>query len=520
MINAVGRDIPEEVLKATGKDIFRGSFAKDGYEYTKAAPTVRAATDPTKPKLPDSVHDVLVKCGIKDGMTLSFHHHFREGDYVVNMVMEEVHKMGIKDITICASSLGKAHNPIVPMIEDGTITGIQSSGVRGKIGEAISAGKLKNLAIMRSHGGRVRAIEAGEVHIDIAFIGAPTCDEYGNMKANGGKSDCGVLSYAMVDAQYADKVVAVTDCLVPSPNLPASISQVDVDYVVVVDEIGNPAKIATGAAKPTTDVRKIMMADYCTQFVINTPYFKDGFTYQTGVGGASIASTISLGKIMKERGIKMKFGVGGIAGPMCKLLEEGLIETLVDTQDFDTTAIESIKKNPNHFEISASEYANPFNKGAYVNQLDFVILAALEVDVNFNCNVVVGSDGIITGAQGGHPDTAAGAKCTIVIAPLLQGRIPAVCTNVTTVTTPGDTVDVIITDYGIAINPRRQDLIEATKDAKLPFKTIEELRDIAYSIVGEPDPVQFDDQVVGIIEARDGSVIDVVRKVKDYEFQS
>ena len=520
MINAVGRDIPEEVLKATGKDIFRGSFAKDGYEYTKAAPTVRAAIDPTKSKLVDSIHDALVKCGIKDGMTLSFHHHFREGDYVVNMVMEEVHKMGIKDITICASSLGKAHNPIVPMIEDGTITGIQSSGVRGKIGEAISAGKLKNLAIMRSHGGRVRAIEAGEVHIDIAFIGAPTCDEYGNMKANGGKSDCGVLSYAMVDAQYADKVVAVTDCLVPSPNLPASISQVDVDYVVVVVEIGNPAKIATGAAKPTTDVRKIMMADYCTQFVINTPYFKDGFTYQTGVGGASIASTISLGKIMKERGIKMKFGVGGIAGPMCKLLEEGLIETLVDTQDFDTTAIESIKKNPNHFEISASEYANPFNKGAYVNQLDFVILAALEVDVNFNCNVVVGSDGIITGAQGGHPDTAAGAKCTIVIAPLLQGRIPAVCTNVTTVTTPGDTVDVIITDYGIAINPRRQDLIEATKDAKLPFKTIEELRDIAYSIVGEPDPVQFDDQVVGIIEARDGSVIDVVRKVKDYEFQS
>ena len=124
-----------------------------------------------------------------------------------------------------------------------------------------------------------------------------------------------------------------------------------------------------------------------------------------------------------------------------------------------------------------------------------------------------------TGAQGGHPDTAAGAKCTIVIAPLLQGRIPAICTNVTTVTTPGDTVDVVITDYGIAINPKRQDLIEATKDAKLPIKTIEELRDIAYSIVGEPDPVQFDDQVVGIIEARDGSVIDVVRKVKDYEFK-
>lgn len=367
MINAVGRDIPEEILKTTKKEVFQGAYAKDGFEYKKDAPTVRTCMNPNRSKLADSLADVLKKCEIKDGMVLSFHHHFREGDYVVNLVMEEVHKLGIKDITICATSLGKAHDAILPMIEDGTVTGIQSSGVRGKIGEAISEGKLKSLAVMRSHGGRVRAIESGEVHIDIAFIGAPTCDEYGNMQANGGKSDCGVLSYAVVDAQYADKVVAVTDCLVPAPNLPASISQVNVDYVVIVDAIGNPAKIATGAAKPTTDVRKILMADYCTEFVINTPYFKDGFTYQTGVGGASIASTIALGKIMKERGIKMRFGVGGIAGPMCHLLEEGLIEKLVDTQDFDTAAIESIKNNPNHFAITASEYANPFNKGAYVN---------------------------------------------------------------------------------------------------------------------------------------------------------
>lgn len=181
-------------------------------------------------------------------------------------------------------------------------------------------------------------------------------------------------------------------------------------------------------------------------------------------------------------------------------------------------AIENIKTNPNHIEITASEYADPFNKGAYVNKLDFVILASLEVDTHFNCNVVVGSDGVITGAQGGHPDTAAGAKCTIVIAPLLQGRIPAICTNVTTVTTPGETVDVVVTDYGIAINPRRQDLIDCMKDVDLPFYTIEELRDMAYKMVGEPDPVQFGDRVVGIIEGRDGTIMDVVRQVKDFEF--
>ena len=134
--------------------------------YTKKdGPYTKCVVNNTQSKLVANIHDVLIKCGIKDGMTLGFHHHFRDGDYIVNMVMEEVHKMGIKDITICASSLGKAHDPIVPYIEDGTITNIQSSGVRGKIGEAISAGKLKGLAIMRSHGGRVRAIESGETRL-------------------------------------------------------------------------------------------------------------------------------------------------------------------------------------------------------------------------------------------------------------------------------------------------------------------------------------------------------------------
>ena len=289
------------------------------------------------------------------------------------------------------------------------------------------------------------------------------------------------------------------------------------DYVDVVDAIGDPEKIATGAAKPTTDMRKLMMADYCTRFVVNTPYFKDGFSYQTGVGGASIASTISLAKVMKERNIRMRFGVGGLTKPMCDLLINGQADCLLDTQDFDLDAVENLK-DLKHFRISAGAYADPFNKGAVVNKLDFVILAALEVDVNFNCNVVVGSDGVITGAQGGHPDTAAGAKCTIVITPLLQGRIPAVCTQVTTVTTPGESIDVVITDYGIAINPLRQDLIECMKDVDLPFKTIGELRDIAYSIVGEPEKVRFTDKVVGIIESRDGTIMDVVRHVKKFEF--
>lgn len=518
MKNAVGREIPEKILEITGKEVFQGNYYKDGTEFQKRGPITKVVMNHDTSKMVNSIHEALVKCGAHDGMTLGFHHHFRNGDLIVNMVMHEVHKMGIKDVTICASSLGQAHDEIVPYIEDGTITNIQSSGVRGKIGEAISQGKLKGLAIMRSHGGRVRAIQTGETTIDISFIGAPTCDDYGNCRGTGGKSDCGVLSYSFVDGNHANKVVAVTDCLVPFPNYPADIAMTKVDYVCVVDAIGIPEKIATGAAKPTTDQRKLMMAEYCTQVVANTPYFKDGFAYQTGVGGASIASAISLGKIMKERGIKMGFAVGGMSKPMVDLLNEGLVGCLLDTQDFDMDAVKSVV-HPNHHKISAGAYANPFNKGAYVNKLDYVILAALEVDVNFNVNVVVGSDGMITGAQGGHPDAAMGAKCTIVIAPLLQGRIPAICTEVTTVTTPGESVDIVVTDYGVAVNPRRPDLLEALKGVdSIPLYTIEELRDMAYEIVGEPEKVQFGDRIVGIIEARDGTVMDVVRQVKPFEF--
>ena len=519
MINAVGRDIPEEILKQTGKEVFQGNYYKDGKPFKKAGPMVTPVMNHDHDKMVKDIHEALVKCNAHDGMTVSFHHHFRDGDLVVCMVMKEIQKMGLKNITISASSLGKAHDDLVPMIEDGTITNIESSGVRGKIGEAISHGKLKGLATMRSHGGRVRALVTGETHVDIAFIGAPTCDEYGNCRGIGGKTNCGVLSYSYVDGNQADYVVAVTDCLVPFPNYPAHISMTKVDYVCVVDQIGIPEKIATGAAKPTTDQRKLMMAEYCTQVVANTPYFKDGFSYQTGVGGASIASTISLTEIMKERNIKMGFGVGGLTKPMCDLLDNGMVRVLLDTQDFDLDAVNNVK-NPNHHRISAGAYANPMNKGAFVNKLDYVILAALEVDVHFNCNVVVGSDGVITGAQGGHPDTAQGAKCTIVIAPLLQGRIPAICTDVTTVTTPGESVDIVVTDYGVAVNPARPDLLEALQKADcVPLKTIEELRDIAYGIVGEPEKVEFGDRVVGIIEARDGTIMDVVREVKPFSFR-
>ena len=513
MKNAIGRDIPDELL-TDGREVYQGNAYRDGREYVKSGPRVRACVKPQESKVVESIREAIVRCGLKDGMTVSFHHHFRDGDYIVNDVMKEVEALGIRDITIAASSLGSAHDPIAKMIEDGVVTGLQTSGIRGKMGEAVSAGRLKTPAILRSHGGRVRAIEEGEVHIDVAFIGAPTSDECGNARGKGGKSDCGVLSYAMVDVRYADKVVVITDTLVPFPNFPPSIEAVDVDCVVVVDSIGDPQKIASQAARMTQDPRDLMMAETCARVMAATPWFRDGYSFQTGAGGPSLAVNRFLEPLMTERGITMRWAIGGITQPTVDLLNKGLIHTIVDTQDFDLAAVSSVHEHPRHFEISTSQYANPMNKGAFVNKLDFVILAALEIDTGFNVNVVTGSDGVLRGAPGGHPDAAAGAKCTIIVTPLVRGRMATVCERVVTVTTPGESVDVLVTDYGIAVNPARSDIAAALEAAKIPTTTIQALKDKAYSMVGAPDPLVFEDRVVAVMEARDGTLLDVVRRIE------
>ncbi len=206
--------------------------------------------------------------------------------------------------------------------------------------------------------------------------------------------------------------------------------------------------------------------------------------------------------------------MGGITKPTVDLLNEGLVAKVMDVQDFDKGAAESMKDNPYQQEIDASWYADPANKGAMVDKLDVAILSALEIDTKFNVNVMSGSDGIIRGAIGGHQD-AAMAKLTIISAPLVRGRIATIVPEVTTVITPGDSIDVIVTEVGIAINPKRQDLMAQLKNVPgLPLYTIEALQEKAAKIVGTPKPLQFTDRVVAVAEYRDGTLIDVIKQVK------
>ncbi|TCO79329.1 citrate lyase subunit alpha [Marinisporobacter balticus] len=512
MKNAIEREIPENIVWYDTVINYATPFEKEPTG-RKIAPLLKQVK-PSENKLVNSIEELIQKAGLKTGMTISFHHHFRDGDYILNSIVEKIAQMGIKDITIVPSSLSNIHESLVEHIKNGVITGIHTSGIRGRLAEAISNGLMEKPIVIRSHGGRARAIEAGEIKIDVAFLGVPSCDEYGNASGKGANTICGSLGYAKVDAAYADQVVLITDDLVAYPNYPASISQTDVDYVIKVDAVGDPSGIASGATRFTKNPKELLIAQYASKLIVNSPYFKEGFSFQTGSGGASLAVTRFIKAEMKSKNIKARFALGGITKPMVQMHEEGLIEHLFDVQSFDLVACESIMKNPNHHEIDASLYANPHNKGCVANQLDIVILSALEIDVDFNVNVITGSDGVIRGASGGHSDTAAASKLSIIVAPLIRGRIPTVVDGVNTVITPGETVDVVVTDRGIAINPKRTDLLEIFKNTDLPIFTIEELKEKAQKIVGKAKPIAYLEKIVGIVEYRDGSIIDVIKQVK------
>jgi citrate lyase subunit alpha/citrate CoA-transferase len=469
-------------------------------------------------KIVSSLEEAVRLCELRDGQTISFHHHFRGGDYIVNMVIDTLAEMGFKDLVLAPSSLTNCHAPLIKHIQNGVIRRIETSGLRGKLADEVSKGLMETPVVFRSHGGRAYAIESGELPIDVAFLGAPSCDPFGN--ANGYSRDndegvkCGSMGYAKCDARYAKKTVIITNNIVHFPNIPFGIPETDVDYVVRVDSIGDPAGIMTGATRFTTNPKELVMAEIAADVIEASGRLVDGFSFQTGTGGASLAVSRFLREKMVARGITASFALGGITGSIVDLHAEGLIKKLLDVQSFDLKAADSLKNNRFHHQISAEYYASPRGTGASVNQLDVVVLSALEADVNFNVNVLTGSDGIIMGAIGGHQDTAYGASVAIVVCPLTRGRLPCIVDRVGTIVTPGKTVDVIVTEHGIAVNPERRDLKERFAAAHLQVFPIEELRAMVETLVGKPDPVEYTGRIIGLVTYRDGSIIDLIRQVK------
>ena len=466
-------------------------------------------------KLTSSIKEAVINSGLRDGMTVSFHHHLRNGDYVLNMVMEAISELGIRDLTVNASSLFDTHRPMKEHIKNGTVKSILTDYMSGELGRFISAGGMNSPVQFRTHGGRPCDIENGKTPIDVAFIAAPASDPMGNCTGKRGKSACGSLGYAIPDARNAMHTVVITDELVPYPLIVWSIPETDVDQVVLVDSIGDPKGIVSGTTRITRDPIGLSMAMTAVDVIKASGLLKDGFSFQTGAGGASLAAAKYLKDVMLKENIRGSYGLGGITGYMVDMLNDGCFESLLDVQCFDLKAVESIRNNPKHREISGTHYASPEAKSSAVDSLDVVILGATEIDTDFNVNVHTDSNGRIMGGSGGHSDTAAGAKLAMIIAPLSRARLPIVTDHVTCISTPGSTIDVLVTQKGVAVNPKDRELHDRLVSAGIKVMDIRELKALAESISGVPEKPRFGDRIVADVIYRDGTVIDHIREVAE-----
>ena len=512
LTNAAGREVPSEI---NGKPAtpFQGvgKHRPAGRKYAPPIPTCIDYPDDNN-KVVGSLKEALEKCGLKDGMTISTHHHMRDGDLVNNQVFDIAHDMGVKDLVWLPSASFPCNDPLITYIEDGTINRIEGS-MNGPLGRYVSNGGMKGMAVLRSHGGRVQAIQDGEVKIDIAVLSAPAADAFGNAKGTGGPSACGVLGYAKADYMFADRVIVVTDNLVDLPCFPMEIEGNYVDFVVVVDKIGIPEKIVSGTTQITKSPDRLLIAELTAAFLEKSGLLHDGATMQAGAGGTSLAIAVYAHEILRKKGWKVRFGFGGSTKYMVQMLEEGQMGYILDAQAFDLDSVNSIERNPNHIPYPVFNAYNYHSKGNLTTMMDIMILGATEIDVNYNGNVVTHSDGLLLHGIGGWQNCLH-ARNVIIPLPLFRDRIPVIVDRVTTLCGPGELIDVIVTERGIAINPRRQDLIDSVKGKGLPLLSIEELKDIAESICGKPEKAAFEDRVVAAIKWVDGTVIDAVRQVK------
>jgi citrate lyase subunit alpha/citrate CoA-transferase len=354
------------------------------------------------------------------------------------------------------------------------------------------------------------------VHIDIAVIAAPSADRFGNANGVSGSSACGPLGFALADSEYADKVIVVTDHLVPFPCVPWAIQGNNVDYVVEVPSLGNPELIMSGTTVVTRSPDRHLIASYVAQFVEESGIMRDGFSFQAGAGGTSLAFVLEMKRRMKARGVKARFVRGGSTNVLVELLREGLTDFILDGQAFDQVGVESLASEPRHIATSPFTSYNYHGKGNFASMVDVVVLGATEVDVDFNANVVSHSDGYLLHGIGGWQDCLF-AGCTILAVPSFRDRIPVLVDHVTTLCGPGELIDVVVTERGIAINPRREDLRKTLRGSSLPIRDIQDIQEEVVQICGgKPAPAPIDiTHPVAVVKWVDGSLLDTVFMVLD-----
>jgi citrate lyase subunit alpha / citrate CoA-transferase len=510
--NAAGRMVPS-VVNGQLQIPYPG-VAQYQPQARRAAPPVRSSREYPEngDKRVADLDTALRHCGLRDGMVISNHHHLRDGDRVALMALEAAAKIGVKDLMWFPSASFPSQKGAIELMQAGVIHHIEGS-MNGPLGDYCTQGKMRGMGVLRSHGGRWQAIQDGEVHVDIAVIAAPTADSFGNADGSHGKSACGSLGFALADSMYADHVIVVTDSLLPFPCLPWQIHGNHVDYVVEVESIGDAERIVSGTTQITRSPDRLRIAELVARFLREAGIMRNGFSFQAGAGGIALAFVDYLRRLMKEDGVKARFVRGGSTRYLVEMLQEGLTDYILDGQTFDLDAVKSIANDPRHVPTSPFTSYNYHGKGSFASMVDAVVLGATEVDANFNGNVVTHSDGRLLHGIGGWQNCLA-AGCTILAVPSFRDRIPVIVDQVTTLTGPGELIDVVVTERGIAINPRRQDLLDAVKGSRLPIRPIQDIKaEVERICGGKPTPPKLGDRPVAVVKWVDGTVLDTVWQV-------
>ncbi|HKD01343.1 MAG TPA: citrate lyase subunit alpha [Terriglobales bacterium] len=510
--NAAGRMVPTMV---NGKpQIPYIGVAQYQPRGRRQAPPIRSSKNyPSNgdKRVPD-LDAALRKCGLRDGMVISSHHHLRDGDRVALLALEAAARLGVKDLLWFPSASFPSQKGAIDLMERGVIHHVEGS-LNGPLGDYCTQGKMRGMGVLRSHGGRWQAIQDGEVHIDIAVVAAPTADPFGNADGSHGRSACGSLGFALADSIYADHVIVVTDSLVPFPCIPWQIQGNNVDYVVEIDSIGDPSKIVSGTTQITRSPDRLRIAEFVACFLREAGIMKNGFSFQAGAGGIALAFVRYLKEMMKQDGVKARFVRGGSTRYLVDLLDEGLTDYILDGQTFDLDGVRSIARDPRHVATSPFTSYNYHGKGNFASLVDAVVLGATEVDIHFNGNVVTHSDGRLLHGIGGWQNCLA-AGCTILAVPSFRDRIPVIVDDVTTLTGPGELIDVVVTERGIAVNPRRQDLLDAVKGSRLPLRPLEDIKKEVEKICGgKPAKPKLSDNPAAVVKWVDGTILDSVWQI-------
>jgi citrate lyase subunit alpha/citrate CoA-transferase len=509
--NEAGRLVPKVV---NGRDSVPfagvGGHRPSGH---KAAPPIATCVDfpDDGDKRAGSIAEALARVGLEDGMVVSSHHHLRNGDLTANAVFDAAAEMGRKDLMWFPSASFPVHANQLQHLESGVIHHIEGS-MNGPLGAYCSEGRMRGLGVLRSHGGRWQAIQDGEVHVDVAVIAAPTADPFGNATGDRGPAGCGLLGFALADSIYADKVIVVTDNLVPFPCIPWQIQGNNVDVVVEVPSIGDPSKIVSGTTRVTQSPDRLRIAELAARFCADAGIMKPGFSFQAGAGGTTLAFAIYLRNLMRSAGVTARFARGGSNEYMTAMLQEGLIDYILDGQTFDLSGVRSMHEDPRHVNTSPFTSYNFHGKGNFASMVDVAVLGATEVDLNFNGNVVTHSDGRLLHGIGGWQNCLA-SKCAMLLVPSFRDRIPVIVDEVTTLCGPGELIDVVVTERGIAVNPRRQDLLDAVAASDLPIRPIEDLKAELDRICGVPAAIEKTEDPVAVVKWGDGTIIDTVWRV-------